>query len=161
MEDCCCPGEAGTVPEKCPECATIGKPVSTLTLKHMVKPEFLELADKPGFRFCKSPECEMVYFNPEGEHLGKADVRLRVGLKEKEDPLPLCYCFGFTEAMVREEIRETGHCTIPQRITTEIKAGRCACEIRNPQGSCCLSSVAAAVKAAMKAEAPEPSLGLG
>jgi hypothetical protein len=48
-----------------------------------------------------------------------------------------------------EEIRATGKCTIPQRITAEIKAGNCACEIRNPQGFCCLGNVNAAVKRAM------------
>ena len=83
----------------------------------------------------------MVYFHPDGEQqLKKGDVRVRVGLKESEDPMPICYCFGFTEAMAREEIRATGKCTIPRRIAAEIKAGNCACEIRNPQGSCCLGN---------------------
>jgi hypothetical protein len=60
--------------------------------------------------------------------------------------VPLCYCFGFTRAMVVEEIRATGKCTVPQRIAAEVKAGNCACEIRNPQGSCCLGNVHAVVK---------------
>jgi hypothetical protein len=53
--------------------------------------------------------------------------------------------------MAVEEIRDTGKCTIPQRITAEVKAGNCAREIRNPQGSGCLGNVQAAVKRAMKA----------
>lgn len=61
------------------------------------------------------------------------------------------HCFGFTEAMVCEEIRATGQCSIPRRITVEARAGNCACEIRNPQGSCCLGSVTAAVKRLMQA----------
>ena len=146
MEECCCSGEADTVSEKCPQCGATGKAVSTLTLKQMVKPEFLSLVDKPGFRFCRTPTCKVVYFHSDGDRLEKKDVRVRVGLKESEDPVPVCYCFGFTEAMVREEIRDTGHCTVPERITAEIKAGHCACEIRNPQGSCCLGNVNAAVK---------------
>ena len=52
--------------------------------------------------------------------------------------------------MAVEEIRDTGKCTILQHITAEVKAGNCACEIRNPQGSCCLGNVNAAVKRAMK-----------
>ena len=110
------------------------------------KTRISEPGDKPGFRFCRTATCKVVYFHSVGDRLEKKDVRVRVGLKEIEDPVPVCYCFGFTEAMVREEIRETGRCTIPERITAEIKAGRCACEIRNPQGSCCLGNVNAAVK---------------
>ena len=59
--------------------------------------------------------------------------------------------------MVREEIRATGKCTIPKNITAEMKAGNCACEIRNPQGSCCLGNVTAAIKRVMKAVAAEKS----
>lgn len=112
----------------------------------MVKTEFLEVVTKPGFQFCCSAECEVVYFHPDGERLAKSDVRVRVGLKETAQPVPICYCFGFTEAMAREEINSSGRCTIPARITAEMKAERCACEVRNPQGSCCLGNVSATIK---------------
>ncbi len=131
---------------KCPECGADGQSVHTVTLKHMVKPEFLEAVTKPGFLFCRSPKCDVVYFHPDGERLTKADIRVRVGLKEAADPVPICYCFGFTEAMAREEIELSGKCTIPDRIAAEMKLERCACEVRNPQGSCCFSNVTAAVK---------------
>lgn len=118
----------------------------------MVQPGFLGTATKPGFHFCRSTDCDVVYFHPDGDCLRKSDVRVRVGMKETEDPVPLCYCFGFTEVMVEDEIRTTGQCTIPQRIKAEVKAGNCACEIRNPQGSCCLGNVTAAVKKAVTAQ---------
>ncbi len=136
--------KAGTT--NCPECGQPGKSVETKTLKQMVQPRHFELASKPGFLFCRTADCNAVYFHSNGDVLRKADVRVHVGLKETKDPVPLCYCFGFTEAMVREEIRATGKCTIPQRITAEVKTGNCACEIRNPQGTCCLGNVSAAVK---------------
>ena len=125
------------------------------TLKQMVQPQHLELASKPGFLFCRTADCDVVYFHPDGDCLRKPDVRVRVGLKETEDPVPVCYCFGFTEAMAVEEIRATGKCSIPRRITAEVKAGNCACEIRNPQGSCCLGNVNAAVKRVMRLMAVE------
>ena len=131
---------------KCPKCGAGGQSVRTVTLKHMVKPECLEVVTKPGFLFCRSPKCDLVYFHPDGDRLTKADVRIRVGLKEAEDPVPICYCFGFTETMAREEIELSGKCTIPERIAAEMKAERCACEVRNPQGSCCFSNVTALVK---------------
>jgi hypothetical protein len=76
----------------------------------------------------------------------KPDVRVRLGLKETEDRVPICCCFGFADAMVVEKIRPSGKCTIPQCITAEAPAGNCACEICNPQGSCCLGNVNSALK---------------
>ena len=164
MSDCCSIKSPAEKPvtetatpgtNSCLECAQPGKSVETKTLKHTVQPWHLELVNKPGFLFCRSKECCVIYFHPDGECLHKPDVRVRVGLKETEDPVSICYCFGFTEAMAVKEIRDTGKCTIPQRITAEVKAGNCACEIRNPQGFCCLGNVNAAVKRVMKVVAAE------
>src|SRR5262249_4334747 len=69
------------------------------------------------------------------------DLRVRVGFKEHDDPIPLCYCFGFDEADVREEIACTGESAIPQKISAMVKQGLCACETRNPSGACCLGEV--------------------
>lgn len=149
MSDCCSnkePAAPSSSPAKCPQCGESGRAVETVTLKHMVKPEFLDAVNKAGFQFCRSADCDVVYFHQNGERLTKADVRVRVGLKEAEDPVPICYCFGFTEAMAKREIESTGQCTIPNRISTEMKKDLCACEIRNPQGSCCLGNVTAAIK---------------
>jgi hypothetical protein len=142
----------------CPRCGHFGHPVVLQTLKHQVEPEYLESVESGSFNFCRTATCAVVYFNDLGTTLTKADVRQRIGLKETADPVPLCYCFGFTKAMVVEEIHTTGRCTIPQRVAAELKAGTCACEIRNPQGSCCLGTVAATVKEAMKAIAAQPPM---
>jgi Zinc binding domain len=133
---------------RCPNCGETGQPVSPVTLKHMVRPDFLELVSKTGFRFCRAVDCSTVYFHADGEVLKKTDLRVRVGLKETLDPVLVCYCFGFTERMLLEEIQASGHTTIPERIKAEIKAEHCACELRNPQGSCCLGNVRAAEKRA-------------
>lgn len=158
MSDCCSTSAPVASPKtqtakpkfNCPRCGQPGQFVPTQTLKHQVNPEHLETVAAGAFNFCRTATCEAVYFNGNGIVLTKADVRQRIGLKETQDPAPICYCFGFTEAMAGEEIRATGKCTIPQRITAEVKAGNCACEIRNPLGSCCLGNVQAAVKRAMK-----------
>lgn len=152
--DCCCaPAEtaAAATNARCPRCGQPGQPVALRTLKHQVKPEHLEAVQQGSFSFCRAATCDVVYFSEDGVLLSKGDVRQRVGLKETEDPVPLCYCFGFTEAMVKGEIRATGTCTIPQRIAAEVRAGHCACEIRNPQGSCCLGNVHSTVKKMMSA----------
>jgi hypothetical protein len=131
----------------CAACGAIGRPVSTLTLKHMVKPQFLAMVTKPGFRFCGSPNCDVVYYHSDGEQLNKTNLRILVGVKEAEEPAaPLCYCFGFTRAMLVEELCQDGDSQMPRQISEEVKAGNCACTARNPQGSCCLGNIAAAIK---------------
>jgi hypothetical protein len=71
---------------------------------------------------------------------------VRVGLKVKQDPIPLCYCFGFDEANARDEIAHTGQTSTPQRIAALIKQGMCACPERNPSGACCLGEVNKAIE---------------
>lgn len=78
------------------------------------------------------------------------DLRVRVGLKERVDPIPLCYCFGFDERDAREEIAVTGASTIPKRIAALIEQKMCACPTRNPSGACCLGEVNEAIKRLMK-----------
>ncbi len=154
MSDCCqsprpiALSPPAAAPIACPQCGQAGKSVSLLTLKHQVTPRHLATVETGSFAFCASRDCGVVYFNASGVALTQNDVRQRVTQKERGDA-PLCYCFGFSANMVRDEIRATGDCTIQHRIAAEMKADRCACEIRNPQGSCCLGNVKAAVKAAM------------
>src|SRR5260370_26415796 len=62
------------------------------------------------------------------------------------DPIPICYCFGFTRQDIWEEIRSTGKSTVAKRITAEVEAGRCAYEIKNPSGKCCLGDVTRTAK---------------
>jgi hypothetical protein len=61
--------------------------------------------------------------------------------KEESDLIPVCYCFGFTPKDIEGEIGETGRSTVADRITAEVTAGRCACEVKNPSGKCCLGNV--------------------
>jgi len=40
------------------------------------------------------------------------DLLVRVGVKEMADPIPICYCFGFTRRDIHDEIAETGRSRI-------------------------------------------------
>ncbi len=59
-----------------------------------------------------------------------------VTTKTQGDKRPICYCFGFSEGDARKEIERTGQSTIPATVSGLIKAGMCACEVRNPAGVC-------------------------
>jgi hypothetical protein len=128
-------------------CGSASRLVTRRTVLLMLRPELLDRAGEGEYRFCADPECRVVYFTEgEGASFTTDDLRVRVGLKEKADPIPLCYCFGLDEADARGEISSTGRSTIPQRISALIKQGMCACAERNPSGACCLGEVNRAIK---------------
>jgi hypothetical protein len=148
MSDCCAiaqPEPAAT--ENCPACGRKGRAVGLSTVQAILKPEVAAGRKDGGYRFCPNPGCDLLYFD--GAWVArKNDARVRVGIKESSDPVPLCYCFNVTRADVRAEVQSTGECTAPERITAEVQAGNCACEVKNPSGACCLGEVRKAVKEA-------------
>jgi endonuclease YncB( thermonuclease family) len=73
------------------------------------------------------------------------DVRVPVWQKQAPGARMLCYCFGENEADIARETLEHGASRAVERIREHIAAGRCACELRNPRGTCCLGDVSAAV----------------
>ncbi len=144
MADCCKP--ESRVKQACPECGKTGKPVSVVTLENLLK-DTSRIQSGP-YWFCSEPDCPVVYFSAgQQNRFHKSDLKVRVGIKEKEDPMPLCYCFGWDRKRIWDEIRATGKSTAVESITQEVKAGRCFCERSNPQGSCCLGNVIKTVAA--------------
>ena len=135
----------------CPRCGAVGRPVGDETIQAVLKPGFAASLAASERRFCRTSSCDVLYYGPDGRFVEKSAATVRVGLKEAEDPVPLCYCFNFSFADVQREVAETGGSTIPGRITAEIQAGRCACEVKNPSGACCLGDVHKAVKDAQEA----------
>lgn len=131
---------------RCPACGAPGRPVGAPTLRAILGPARAGQLQAVEQRFCRTPSCAIVYYGADGRAVSKGEVPVRVGLKEPHDPIPLCYCFGFSRADVRAELASGGPCTIPDRIAALIQAGRCACEIKNPSGACCLGEVNRAVQ---------------
>lgn len=143
MSECCSVQQTNWPAVKtCPVSGRRSKQVDLLTVRSLVRQ--LPLA-KPStaYYFCDDPACEIVYFpsKPQAPLFPRADLWGRVGVKEKRDPIPVCYCFGFTRRDIWEEIRQTGNSSIAERIKAEVKAGNCACEVKNPSGKCCLGNV--------------------
>lgn len=128
-------------------CGNQGTPVSRKTVLLMLKPHLLGQASTGSYRFCGAWDCPAVYFEENGNRLFTIDdLRVIVGVKAKTDPIPVCYCFGFDETHLRDEIASTGSTTIPDRISSLIREGLCACDTRNPSGNCCLGEVNRTVK---------------
>ncbi len=147
MAECCEPKR--NVKAFCPECGKQGKPVQKITLESFLK-DLVEIQGK-AYWFCVTRDCDTVYFALDGtSRFHKKDLKVRVGIKETEDPIPLCYCFGWDRKKIWDEIEATGKSTAVESITKEVKAGNCFCERSNPQGTCCLGNVSQAVKEGYK-----------
>jgi hypothetical protein len=144
MSDCCsssesqCDDAAG-----CPACGRPGRDVERVTLKALLRPTALERLTAPEHRFCTHSDCEVVYFGRD-EVFVATDVAVPVFQKAAPGRRTVCYCLDITEDDLRREVLAPGRETSFARITRLVKEGRCACELRNPQGSCCLGNVSVA-----------------
>lgn len=158
---CCCPSTAGNAvcelppqgfqrparpTNTCPECGQKGKPVQGQTVKALLAVSLHEVRDV-NYLFCKTQTCPIIYFSPDGEQTFTVEqVRERVYQKEPDtDEVFVCYCFRHTIGDIRAASPET-HIVIVNNINTGIQAGQCACDLRNPQGSCCLGNVNSLIK---------------
>lgn len=160
-DSCRCPTEAGNsvcdLPAQdsqrrprtkgtCPECGKTGKPVQGQTVKALLSISLREVQDVE-YLFCRTQTCPVVYFSPDGEQVFKIDqVRERVYQKEPDDRnVFVCYCFRHTVEDIRSASPES-RATVVESINSGINAGKCACDLRNPQGSCCLGNVRGLIK---------------
>ena len=148
--DCCPVSETNqNDTDLCPRCGEKGKPVSFATVGAMAKTavEAAKLSARK-FKLCRNRDCPVVYYTGEVQ-LEKSDLRVPVTFKERNYEGPVCYCFNHTVESIRAEIQTKGHSAAQHMITQEVKAGRCACEVKNPAGTCCLGDVTRAVQAVM------------
>ncbi len=150
MSDCCSVNSnSGRAPAvmTCPANGARSKRVDALTVKSLVRKLPLGMPNTQYY-FCDAPDCELVYFalDTEAPRFRREDLVVRVGAKETTDPIPICYCFGFTRQDIWDEIGRTGKSTVAERIKAEVEAGHCACEVKNPSGKCCLGDVTRAAK---------------
>ncbi len=149
MDDCCCDGTVETASSESPDCRvcqTKGARVDELTLKALLTEVALRRFEPGAYRFCPAAACEVVYFDDRGHTFTKRDVRVAVWQKEPAGARTVCYCFDENERDIRDELERTGASCAAERVREHITARRCACEVRNPRGTCCLGELTAAVE---------------
>ena len=145
--DCC--SRIAVEPDRvadCSTCQTKGRAVEELTVKALLTEAALRRFAPGTYRFCPDATCAVVYFDDAGHVFSKEDVRVPVWQKEPAGRRTICYCFGETEAGIRAEILHAARTDAVQRVREHVAAGRCACEVRNPRGVCCLGELTEAVK---------------
>ncbi len=133
----------------CPQCGEKGKRVGRPTVRALLA-RSLRLVEG-DYWFCRNEGCDVVYYSELGLSFLTEDLREQVYQKRPHDPdVFVCYCFRHTVGEVTGGSPQ-GRARILEDITAGIHSAQCACDIRNPQGSCCLGNVKAVVR---RADAP-------
>lgn len=93
-----------------------------------------------SYWFCASRDCPVVYFAADAPAITRDQIHERVFQKEPMGDVLVCYCFRYPVGLL-QQIDQDQCAAILAEIVAGTQHGRCACAIRNPQGSCCLGNV--------------------
>ncbi|HXH25489.1 MAG TPA: hypothetical protein VNI78_09590 [Vicinamibacterales bacterium] len=146
MSNCCGANGPKSRVAQCPRSGSAGVAVDLQTVKALLTEQALARLDPAEYRFCADAGCEVVYYNTAGATFEIDDLRVPVWQKRAFGSRMVCYCFGVSETTIRAEVEATGRSLAVERVREHIAARRCACELRNPRGACCLGDLIAAVK---------------
>ena len=139
-----------TTARVCPSNGKPGKAVPRQTLQSLALVDLYDLAASE-YWFCDAADCAIVYFDAQGGTITLDQVRVPVWQKQPDDlTVPVCYCRKLTTAMIQEEVNRTGQSSAPAHVIAIIQAERCACDLTNPQGTCCLGNVRYVAREARK-----------
>ncbi len=140
MTDCDEP-TLGSHAVQCPQCGVAGRTVAIQTVRALVTVSLRNL-EPDGYRFCANPDCAIVYYTDKHlQSISSDQIRELVYQKAagREHTL-ICYCFQHTVGALRfgDGAQRT---LILADIRLGIREGQCACDMRNPQGRCCLGNI--------------------
>lgn len=138
--DCCAPSEVSKNMESCPACGCRGQSVESSTVAALVAGP---VPVRQALWLCRERDCEVVYYGDAGARVLVSDLRFLPAFKSESPEALVCYCFLHARSEIESELRRDGISTLVDRIAVKVKAGQCACEVRNPSGRCCLAEVRA------------------
>lgn len=131
----------------CPNCKSEGKIIEEKTIKSQLDISLLELKSDQ-YWFCSNPNCYIVYFTDmDSEIYKESDLRELVYQKHiNEKDVLVCYCFKYTVGEIIKDYLINNESLLLEEIKRGTKSGKCACDIRNPQGSCCIGNIVSIIK---------------
>ncbi len=117
---------------RCPVNGITYPQVSETTMLHHLQAPWNESIGNQHYYYCDDPDCEVMYFNERDEVIYVGQLRTKVGTKRRYPGDTICYCFGVSAQEAKDEP------WLRTYVAKQTKAGKCACEVRNPFGRCCL-----------------------
>ena len=135
MSDCCdtlSESKPKTLKRECPVCSQLSLNVQKKTILHHLKEAWnCDLGNEDYF-YCRTENCDVIYFSEKNKTLCKKDLRTSIGIKEQDDNALICYCFGVNKSKAASEKK------IKDFVIAQTKESNCTCETSNPSGRCCL-----------------------
>ncbi len=98
---------------KCPICNQEGKKVKNITVKHLVKEEYVESVETMNYSICMNEDCDTVYFSEnKGIQFSKKQVKVPIWFKKDADPRYACYCSEVTITRIMNPPYMLIHCIL-------------------------------------------------
>lgn len=141
-EACCSSAEqpgVSSAPLVCPGCGQCGRQITLTTVQVQVAISLRALTAR-SYQFCATPGCEVVYYAVGAPPVLRDQMREPVFQKDPAADVLVCYCFRLSRGLL-EQGSHAKRTAILAEIVAGTRQGLCACELRNPQGSCCLGNV--------------------
>ena len=118
--------------DKCPACGKKGRKVNNETMIHHVK-DISKMGDG-GYSFCGNRQCNTVYFRGE-ETFTTHMVNKEIGLKDASSPQgAVCYCYNYPKSELYDD-------SLIDKINIRIDNYGSRCDLRNPNGRCCIKEI--------------------
>ncbi len=145
------PAAGDSTPRPCPECDALGRatPLATITsMRRSMRPipaDRVREAEAP-WRACLSSACPVAYYGASAT-ISVTEVSATVHHKARSpDPL-ICFCFEYRISALERSMHGT-HSVNPivLEIQSRCREGLGQCQIKNPEGRCCLRNIAQVLK---------------
>ena len=129
-------------PDECPSCGGPGRAVSEATVFAHTGAENRPKARLSAWRFCRNRTCPVSYFAASEKSAVQLGALTSPFSKSSSPNRMLCFCFEHTAAQIAAAP------SLQATIVAACRAGKAACELKNPEGRCCLGQVAAVIRSA-------------
>lgn len=117
---------------QCSQCQTKGKKISLESMNNHVD-DISFLRDEFDYHICKNSDCEVVYFNIVSQFT-LTQLNKEIGYKRaSSENANICYCYNIKKSQLNVHTIDF--------IKSKMEEYPCACDIRNPYGSCCQSDI--------------------
>ena len=138
--------------EPCPVCGKTGRPVGSITVKHLVRAEDKDAVTAKSYYVCMNEACAVVYYETSadgGMFFSVDQMEVPIWFKSGADPKYACYCSRVTEDEVIRAVVEQGARTVAEvnRLTGAMK--NADCKRKNPLGVCCHPVIQEAIDKAL------------